>query len=208
MIDSGRSVALDFYAIGSKVLDDDPIGLLFQTVILNKSVILKQNEKILPKANKSSMFDENFLQQFDDGRKTDPPVNVNTVIYIPYDFENAYGGGESDVYRGEEFIKMLAKKVAQGEPSADLVNRLRSDAKILDLLDSMHSLDPFLFRSKAEQYSLEDRFTPITMRCHRMNGSECSAQSGTRLRNSCPRRLLREVTKGMLLRNKIMSITS
>jgi hypothetical protein len=83
MIDSGRSVALDCYAIGSKISNDDPIGRLFQTDILNKSVILKQYEKILPKTGKSTMFDESFLEQFGGGQKTPPPVNVNTVIYFP-----------------------------------------------------------------------------------------------------------------------------
>lgn len=160
MIDSGRSVALDCYAIGKKIPTNDPIGRLFQTDILNKSVILKQYEKILPKTSKSTMFDENFLQQFGGGQKAPPPVNVNTVIYFPYDFENAYDGGESVVYSGKKFIEMLAKKVAQGNPSKDLMSRLNADTRILDLLDSMHSLDPFLFRSKAEQYNLEDAIHP------------------------------------------------
>ncbi|NKB57520.1 MAG: hypothetical protein GKS00_14435 [Alphaproteobacteria bacterium] len=131
------------------------MGRLFQTDILNKSVVLKQYEKVLPKTGKSTMFDSDFLQQFGGGQKTAPTVNVNTVIYFPYDFENPYAGGESILYTGRKFIDLLAQKISQGSPSSELIERLKADETILDLLESMHSLDPFIFRSKIEQVGIE-----------------------------------------------------
>ena len=48
MIESGRAVASDCYAIGKSIPDGDSIGQLFQNDILNKSVILKRYEKAPP----------------------------------------------------------------------------------------------------------------------------------------------------------------
>lgn len=160
VIDSGRSVALDCYAIGGDIPDGDPVGRLFDTDILNKSVILKQYERIQPKATKSTMFDAEFLKQFGGGKKAEPMVNVNTVIYFPYDFDDVYEGGESIVYRGRGFIHLFAEKIALGLPSRDLMLRLKADVEMLDLLDAMHSLDPFLLRAKAEQVGLMAEIHP------------------------------------------------
>ncbi len=160
LLDSGRAVALDCYAIGKEISDDDPIGRLFETDILNKSVILKRYEKVLPVSGKSTMFDADFLKQFGGGAKSAPTVNVNTVIYFPYDFDDIYGGGETVTYNGKRFLDLLAQKFAQGTPSPELLARLKKDMVFLELLDSVPSLDPFLFKCKAEQLGVIDEIHP------------------------------------------------
>ncbi len=47
MIDSGRAIALDCHAIGKSIPDDDPIRNLFQTRIMNHSVLMKRYEPAL-----------------------------------------------------------------------------------------------------------------------------------------------------------------
>jgi hypothetical protein len=41
IIESGRAIALDCHAIGKSIPTDDPIGKLFQTDLLNKSILIK-----------------------------------------------------------------------------------------------------------------------------------------------------------------------
>jgi hypothetical protein len=138
IIESGRSVALDCYAIGGTIADDDPVGRLFENDILNKSVILKRYESHGPA----------------DAVK----VTVSTLVYFPYDFENVYDGGESINLNDKHFVTALAQKIAQGEGSRELIARINKDMPVLKLFESMHSLDPFLLRSKAEQLDMEDQF--------------------------------------------------
>ncbi len=131
MIDSGRSIALDCHAIGKTIPLDDPVGMLFKTDIMNKSVLMKRYEPALPTARQ--------------------PVIVKTIIYYPYDFDNVYEGGESLLFNDIGFHSALSFKIAKGNASADLQERIDADMSVLELIDSMHSLDPFLFRSKVEQ---------------------------------------------------------
>lgn len=138
VIESGRSVALDCYAIGGSIADDDPVGKLFENDILNKSVILKRYEKTSPD-DPSSM-------------------SVTTLVYFPYDFENVYEGGESVSLNAADFVTALAYKMSQGEGTPELLARIEKDMPVLNLFAEMHSLDPFLLRSKAEQLDVVDKF--------------------------------------------------
>ena len=160
MIDSGRSVALDCYAIGRKIPEDDPVGPLFKTEILNKSIVLKQYEKVQVNSGESKMFDAAFLEQYGGGNKPVAPVNVNTVVYFPYDTDNVYDGGESIVFSAREFAQTLAERVSRGTPSDELVRKLDADSRALTLLDAIPSLDPFLLRCKAEQIGVEEKIHP------------------------------------------------
>ncbi|MBT5809162.1 MAG: hypothetical protein HOI19_02255, partial [Rhodospirillaceae bacterium] len=87
MIESGRAIALDCYAIGKSIPADDPIGQLFQTDLLNKSVLIKRYQPALATARLD--------------------VHVDTVVYFPYDFENPYDGGESIDFNGFGFPGFL-----------------------------------------------------------------------------------------------------
>ncbi|MEX2616902.1 MAG: hypothetical protein WD767_12475 [Alphaproteobacteria bacterium] len=138
VIESGRSVALDCYAIGGTITDNDPVGRLFENDILNKSVILKRYESA--------------------GADATGNMTVSTLVYFPYDFENVYDGGESINLNDRYFVTSLAQKLAQGEGSQELIERINKDMPVLKLFESMHSLDPFLLRSKSEQLDMEDRF--------------------------------------------------
>ena len=140
MIESGRAVALDCYAIGQSIEDDDPIGRLFENDLLNKSVILKRYEPSLA---------------------TDPhSVLVNTIVYFPYDMKNVYDGGESVNFSDAAFHGTLAFKIAKSDPTQELLERISEDVKLLNILNSMHSLDPFMFKTKAEQLEIDSKIHP------------------------------------------------
>ncbi|MEX2617435.1 MAG: hypothetical protein WD767_15185 [Alphaproteobacteria bacterium] len=140
MIESGRSVALDCYAIGRSIPPDDSVGRLFRNDVLNKSVLIKRYEKALPTARQSMI--------------------VNTLVYFPYDFDNPYDGGESLSFSDGRFYRALGEKVSSGSQTDEIRERIEQDMNILALLDSMHSLDPFLFKSKAEQAEIAGGIHP------------------------------------------------
>lgn len=152
LIDSGRATALDCNAIGRTISNDDPIGPLFRTAILNKAVILKRYEAAQPAPTASRIFSSSVMKTHGDLQK---PVKVSTVVYFPYDLDNVYDGGESLVFSGKPFLKLLGDKISNGSPSQELIDNLGRDGRVLGLLNSMHSLDPFMFRSKAEQCGAE-----------------------------------------------------
>ena len=110
---------------------DDPIGLLFKTRIMNHSVILKRFEPALATARQ--------------------PVVVTTVVYFPYDIHNRYDGGESLDFNAYSFHSDLSFKITKDETTTEIQEQIHEDMEVLKLINSMHSLDPFMFKSKAEQ---------------------------------------------------------
>lgn len=135
MIDSGRAIALDCHAIGQSIPDEDPIGKLFKTRVMNDSVLLKRYEPARKTARQ--------------------PVVVTTVVYFPYDSKNVYEGGESLDFNDASFHSALSMKIAKGEATGELLEQIGADMDALRLLNSMHSLDPFLLKSKAEQQEVD-----------------------------------------------------
>lgn len=131
MIDSGRAIAMDCHAISKSIPPDDPIGMLFQNRVLNNSVLMKRYEPALRTARQ--------------------PVIVTTVVYFPYDFNDIYDGGESLDFNMGGFHEALSFKIAKGDAPTDIQDKVEADMNVLKLINSMHSLDPFMFKSKAEQ---------------------------------------------------------
>lgn len=122
---------MDCHGIGKSIADDDATGKLFKTRVMNNSVLMKRYEPALKTARQ--------------------PVIVTTVVYFPYDFDNPYDGGESLDFNNAGFFSDLSYKISKGSTSADLVEQINADMDVLKLVNSMHSLDPFLFKSKVEQ---------------------------------------------------------
>lgn len=146
MIDSGRAIALDCHAIGQSIPDDDPVGKLFKTRVMNDSILMKRYEPARETARQ--------------------PVVVTTVVYFPYDSKNVYEGGESLDFNDAAFHSALSMKIAKGDATGELLDQIQADMASLRLLNSMHSLDPFLLKSKAEQQeadgSIHDAYFAIS----------------------------------------------
>lgn len=135
MIDSGRAIALDCHAIGRSIPEDDEVGKLFKTRAMNDSILMKRYEPASETARQ--------------------PVIVTTVVYFPYDSKNVYEGGESLDFNDAEFHSALSLKIAMGDATEDLQGQINADMDALNLLNSMHSLDPFMLKSKAEQLEVD-----------------------------------------------------
>ena len=78
--------------------------------------------------------------------------------YVGHAWSDApYDGGESIDLNNASFHSALAFKIAKGHVSEDVQERIDADMGVLRLIDSMHSLDPFLFKSRAEQQETADK---------------------------------------------------
>ncbi|MDD9918659.1 MAG: hypothetical protein OXT01_28760, partial [Rhodospirillaceae bacterium] len=141
IIDSGRSIAIDCYAIGRTIDTKDKIGRLFKTDVMNKTVVFKRF-------------------QSGGSKRKDGPISIDTTVYFPHDFDKVYDGGESVALGEPTFQKTLALKISNGAASKEMMKRIAQDLRILHLFGSMHSLDPFIFRSKAEQIGIDKVIHP------------------------------------------------
>lgn len=131
---------MDCHAIGGAIPDSDPQGRLFQTDILNKTVLIKRFEPALSTARLD--------------------LNVSTVVYFPYDYNNPYEGGESIDYNMFGFPGLLVNKIAHGSETRELMAMIEHDVEVLRMIESMHTLDPFMFKSRAEQLGVEADIHP------------------------------------------------
>ena len=75
----------------------------------------------------------------------DAPLPVRTKIYVPYNAENPYEGGQSSFTDEARFEEVLAYMVGKGRIDATSFER---DLRKLRTLEQMPSLDPFLLRDR------------------------------------------------------------
>ncbi len=75
----------------------------------------------------------------------DPPLPVRTKLFIPYNAENPYEGGESVVTDDPRFKDALRHLVGDG---ADAAERFERDFEKIRILEQLPSLDPFLLKDK------------------------------------------------------------
>ncbi|MBV6631772.1 MAG: hypothetical protein KI792_01920 [Alphaproteobacteria bacterium] len=86
---------------------------------------------------------------------------VNTKLYFPYDNNNIYAGGQSIFFNEETFLDTLKEHIGW---DANLnPDDYAADLKILDIINSMPTLDPFLVRDKMQKEGVEcdDRYFAI-----------------------------------------------
>ena len=113
---------------------------------------------------------------------------VNTIVYFPYDMTNVYDGGESVNFSDGSFHGKLAFKISKSDPTEELLERIGEDMKFLNMFDDMHSLDPFLFKTKAEQLEMDSQIHPAYFAISERNGKKSNCRSGKRFQNWSARR--------------------
>ena len=87
---------------------------------------------------------------------------VQTKLYFPYDENNIYAGGQSIFFNQETFLDTLREHIGW---DANLnPDDYASDLKVLDVLNSMPTLDPFLVRDKMEKEGVgcDERYFAIS----------------------------------------------
>lgn len=78
---------------------------------------------------------------------------VSTKLYFPYDERNIYSGGQSIYFNQETFLDTLREHIGW---DANLnPDDYAADLKILEIINSMPTLDPFLVRDKMEKEGIE-----------------------------------------------------
>lgn len=140
IIDAGRTSALNCLEIGKTIPADDPIGLMFRNEALNRSTFFKVMEQITSLHHTISI--------------------VQTLIYFPYNLGNVYEGGDSILFDDPSFHRLMQVKVEIDTKSRQGQINYVMDLELIEMIHSLPSLDPFLFKSKAEQLDLLDRIHP------------------------------------------------
>jgi hypothetical protein len=140
IIDAGRSSALNCLAIGQSITDGDPIGKMFRNEALNRCMFFKVMEQITSLKNTISI--------------------VQTLIYFPYNIDNVYEGGDSILFDDPSFHRLMQTKMDIDPKSRKGQIDYVLDLELVEMIHALPSLDPFLFKSKAEQLDLLDRVHP------------------------------------------------
>jgi negative regulator of genetic competence, sporulation and motility len=78
---------------------------------------------------------------------------VNTKLYFPYDQNNPYVGGQSVFFTESTFLETLKNHI--GWDSELSPEDYSADLKVLEILNSMPTLDPFLVRDKMDKEGVE-----------------------------------------------------
>ncbi|MFW5680612.1 MAG: hypothetical protein ACOC3D_10130, partial [Pseudomonadota bacterium] len=107
----------------------DPADRLFRTPFLNRSVILKH-------------LDHRGHARPAPGR-TSRKRPTQTLLYLPYDSKRPADGGEAIIYTRDNLRRLYEGRTHN---SGAFNESLMEDETVLDLLDELPALNPFLLR--------------------------------------------------------------
>ncbi len=146
-IDVGRSSALNCFEMTKDIrkqinsIDkDDPRKNLFANSILNDGIYFKVIE--------TSQISGQLV------------YSVETLAYFPYNLENIYEGGDSVLFSDPKFFAKLYDKTGIDTRSEEDQKKIEHVRPILEMIEALPTLDPFLLKSKAQQLGIEDRIHP------------------------------------------------
>ena len=132
-LESGASRVFNCLQIKRELSERDgdvsPADLFFGARSLNAVIFVKE---------------PNVGGHFDPAR-TDRPLPVRTKIFLPYNEENPYEGGESVFCDDEKFEAALRHLVGEDGVGPEV---FEADLKKIRLLEELPSLDPFLLKDK------------------------------------------------------------
>jgi len=146
-IDVGRSSTLncfettkDIAGIAAGIDDDDPIGPLFRNRYLNESIVFKVVDSVVVRGKKQH--------------------GVETLIYFPYNHDNIYEGGDSILVSDPRRAEKLLHKCGLDTVNEEKAEAGRWDIRIMEMIDQLPTLDPFLLKCKAQQLGIEEKLNP------------------------------------------------
>lgn len=146
-IDVGRSSTLncfettkDIAGIAATIADDDPLGPLFRNRFLNESIIFKVVDSVVVRGKRK--------------------YGVETMVYFPYNHQNIYEGGDSILVSDPRRSEKLLHKCGLDLVREDKADDGRWDVQIMEMVDELPTLDPFLLKCKAQQQGIEEQLNP------------------------------------------------
>jgi hypothetical protein len=141
VLTSGSSRVLNCASIFAQLGDTDPerAGALFRTRVLNASVLIKDTP---PRgtAIKGTPAERRRRER------------VGTKVYLPYDPRNIHAGGVTVYFGTRDFEAALANVLDLRTPATREAFTL--DCYVLDLIDRIPSVSPFLLRDQFRQHRL------------------------------------------------------
>jgi len=143
-IDVGRSSTLncfettkDIAGIAAEISDDDPLGPMFRNKYLNECIFFKVVDSVVVRGKRH--------------------YGIETMIYFPYNHENIYEGGDSilvsDPTRDVKLLHKCGLDPAKDDDAEDSV----WDNEMMDMVNELPTLDPFLLKCKAQQLGIEEK---------------------------------------------------
>lgn len=146
-IDVGRSSSLncfqmtkDIRAQAKTIASDDPRKKLFAISMLNDCIFFK----VIETSQQSGQL----------------IYTVETLLYFPFNHDNIYEGGDSVLFSDPKFLPKVYDKTGVDLRSSEDQEKIEHDRPILEMIESLPTLDPFLLKSKAQQLGIEDRIHP------------------------------------------------
>lgn len=143
-IDVGRASTLncfettkDIAGIAAEIADDDPLGPMFRNRYLNDSIVFKVVESSIVR-----------------GKRV---YGVETLVYFPYNHENIYEGGDSILVSDSRRTEKLSHKCGLNPDDESRIKDFSWDVAMLEMIDTLPTLDPFLLKCKAQQTGIEDQ---------------------------------------------------
>jgi hypothetical protein len=135
-IDVGRASTLncfdttkDIAGIAAEISDDDPRGPMFRNRYLNDSIVFKVVESTVVR-----------------GKRT---YGIETLVYFPYNQNNIYEGGDSILAIDSRRADKLNQKCSLNPDDESRIDDYHWDMNMIDMVDSLPTLDPFLLKCKA-----------------------------------------------------------
>jgi hypothetical protein len=146
-IDVGRSSALNCFQMtkdirqqGKAIDNADPRKHLFAIAMLNDCIYFK----VIETSQHSGQL----------------AYTVETLLYFPFNHDNIYEGGDSVLFSDPKFLPKVYDKTGVETDTDEGREKIEHDRPILEMIESLPTLDPFLLKSKAQQLSIEDRIHP------------------------------------------------
>lgn len=146
-VDVGRTSTLkcfetskDIAAITAGITEDDPRGPMFRNRYLNDSILLKVVESEMARGKRI--------------------FRIETLVYFPYNHKNIYEGGDSILVKDRQRTEKLKMKCGLDPTNEEKIDDYRWDIDMLDMLNTLPTLDPFLLKCKAQQTGIEEKLNP------------------------------------------------
>ncbi len=146
-IDVGRTSTLncaettkDIAGIAAEIPDDASLGPLFHNKYLNQTIVLKIVESRVVRGKRRH--------------------GTETLIYFPYNHANVYEGGDSVLESDPRRAEKLFNKCGLDPNREEDRETTAWDLKVLEMIESLPTLDPFLLKCKAQQLSIEEKINP------------------------------------------------
>lgn len=157
-LDAGSTRILNCLNISQRITQSPPPhALLFKNRFLNRAILIKDRPPIQP-GQRPPSTDKTRQQSPQQAEKS----RIGIKLYFPFDPEKIYDGGQYVYFNPDTIQSHLISSF--GRPEGLSQDDYDHDIKILQALNSIPTLDPFLVRDRlnGENIPIDDRYLMLT----------------------------------------------